>query len=313
VLTSFIAARTMSSGSPAELAFGHRLRAPPSRITAVLTGAPVPFGRRPSARPAFRSLRARLRHEVPGFGGVLIARPARVMDRGAGLSADRRSGSRAGCRWRDSRRPWSLLAAKPWIAFTSGVVASIVKGRSPHSVPSRSILRDRGCRSVPFSPSRVPRRAWGARSARGFASGTRCAAAELGGNRVGAHRDLRDRPGGSGPRRCRASSAAAAPGSPVCVHHTYKGARRLQTVTPRTGRIRGAFGECRSGGVAKAQLHGESFLCRPGAGIRKEDGTTGPDVTAGQRFSARWPTDRAGGADLDQPGCRSRRPCRPRS
>jgi hypothetical protein len=48
-------------------------------------------------------------------------------------------------------------------------------------------------------------------------------------------------------------------------------------------------------------------------GRRKEDGTTGPDVTAGQRFSARWPTDRAGGADLDLPGCRSRRPCRPRS
>jgi hypothetical protein len=57
---------------------------------------------------------------------------------------------------------------------------------------------------------------------------------------------------------------------------------------------------------------GESFLCRPGAGIRKEDGTTGPAVTAGQRFSARWPTDRADRADLDQPGCRSRRPCRPR-
>jgi len=77
----------------------------PSRITAVLTGAPVPFGRRPSARPAFRSLRARLRHEVPGFGADLIARPARVMDRGAGLPADRPSGSQAGCRWRDSRRP----------------------------------------------------------------------------------------------------------------------------------------------------------------------------------------------------------------
>jgi hypothetical protein len=41
--------------------------------------------------PASRSLRARLLDEVPGFGAVLIARPACVTDRGAGLVADRRS------------------------------------------------------------------------------------------------------------------------------------------------------------------------------------------------------------------------------
>jgi hypothetical protein len=51
----------------------------------------VPFVRRPNARAGLRSLRARLRHEVPGFGAVLIARSARVTDRGAGLVADRRS------------------------------------------------------------------------------------------------------------------------------------------------------------------------------------------------------------------------------
>jgi hypothetical protein len=63
----------------------------------------------------------------------------------------------------------------------------------------------------------------------------------------------------------------------------------------------------------EAKLHGASLLCRPGAGLRKEDGTTGPDVTAGPRFSARWPTDRAGGADLDQPGSAARSPPRTRS
>src|SRR4029453_14877122 len=46
-----------------------------------------------------------------------------------------------------------LLAAKRWIAVTSWVVCSIVKGPSPHSVPNRSpygsILRDRGSESVP--------------------------------------------------------------------------------------------------------------------------------------------------------------------
>jgi len=69
---------------------GYPARAP-WRTSAVLAGAPVPFARRLSAPPASRLLRARLPREVPGFGAVLIACSARVMDRGTGLPADLRS------------------------------------------------------------------------------------------------------------------------------------------------------------------------------------------------------------------------------
>ena len=76
-LPSF-AARTASSGSrpssPRPSGSVHL-----SRTSAGSAGAPVPFARRPSARTGLRFLRARLRHEVPGFGAVLIARPAGVV------------------------------------------------------------------------------------------------------------------------------------------------------------------------------------------------------------------------------------------
>jgi hypothetical protein len=84
VLTSLHAARKASSGRRPRLAFGH-------------SGTGSPRGS-PRSSPALRShslaVRALLRpppapsappREVPGFGAVLIARPAGVMNPGAGL------------------------------------------------------------------------------------------------------------------------------------------------------------------------------------------------------------------------------------
>jgi hypothetical protein len=50
------------------------------------------------------------------------------MDRGTGLAADLRTGVQTAARWRGSRRPRSLLAAKRWITVTSAVVGSMLKG-----------------------------------------------------------------------------------------------------------------------------------------------------------------------------------------
>jgi hypothetical protein len=165
VLTSLLAARRASSARRPSSPSAIRHRAA-SRITAVLAGTRGPFARRPGARSGLRLLRARLRREVLGFGAVLITRswrhgPGRRPSRGSPL------GARAGRRWRGSRRPRSLLAAKRWIACTSSVVCSIVNGPSPHSLPNRSpcgsMLRGRGSESVSirslFSSSSVPGRA----------------------------------------------------------------------------------------------------------------------------------------------------------
>jgi hypothetical protein len=192
VLTSFLAAHEGSSGRrPSSLRpSGTGL---PSRITAVLTGAPVPFPRRLSARPAFRSLRARLRHEVPGFGADLIARPAGIVDRGMAFPRIAARVPEPAAGGEEAVALGCLLAAKRWIDVTSSVVCSIVKGRSPHSVPSHSpsgwILGGAVRVQSPFGPSFVAPRAWGKRDPR---HGTRipvadaCAAAgtrsELGGN-----------------------------------------------------------------------------------------------------------------------------------
>jgi hypothetical protein len=102
----------------------------------------------PSAPPSERSLGlpsspSAPRHEVPGFGGRLFARPARDLDRRAGAAADLRSSARADRR--GARVP------------------------SP-SEPARDEPVDRrdffGCRAdpegseSPFTPHRVSRRAW---------------------------------------------------------------------------------------------------------------------------------------------------------
>jgi hypothetical protein len=110
--------------------------------------------------------------------------------------------------WRDSRRLGCLPAPMRWIDVTASVVCSIVKGRTPRSVPialdpERSRVPLSAIRSLMSSSSSLASQI----RPRISRPRTRCAAA--GGNRVGAHRDLGDRPGGSGPRRWRASSAAA--------------------------------------------------------------------------------------------------------
>jgi hypothetical protein len=214
VLTSLLAARTASSGcrqsSPS--AIGTGLQRGPPRPSPALRSRSLAVR---ALLRGLRLLRARLRREVPGFGAVLIARLARVTDRGAGLVADLRSVARAGVRWRDSRRPRGMLAAKRWIPVTFSVVCSIVKGRSPHSVPNRSpsgsILRDRGSDAVPIRSPLGSSRAWGAGSAAkgiGFLSPTRAAAV---GTRMEPEREpigdlrrrRRGRPGGATPRPVR--------------------------------------------------------------------------------------------------------------
>jgi hypothetical protein len=198
--------------------------------------------RSPSERSSgLRLLRARLRREMPEFGAVLIARPAASRtwcrpSRGSPV------GVQAGGLWRDSRRPRSLLAAKRWIAVTSSVVCSILRGPSPHSVPIRSpcgsILRDRGSDSVTI---RSPLSSSSCLEERDPPNGTRipvrdtCAAAgtrwELGRNAS----ESASPPPRQRTRRFHTSTATAGPlGGPVPnrVHHPYKGARRLQSVTP---------------------------------------------------------------------------------
>jgi len=169
-----------------------------------------------------RLLRARLPREVPGFGAVLIARSARVTDRGARLP---RISARCPSRRpvRDSRRPRSLLAAKRWIAVTSSVVCSIVKGSSPHSVPNRLDPEASRFRlsphSVPLEFLAVPRGAASAPrnsdSCRGHVRGGRNwvgTRRELGGN----HRGLASPPARPRAWRCHASTATTSPrGSPV--------------------------------------------------------------------------------------------------
>jgi hypothetical protein len=124
---------------------------------------------------------------------------------------------------RDSRRPRSLLAAKRWIAVTSSVVCSIVKGSSPHSVPNRLDPEASRFRlsphSVPLEFLAVPRGAASAPrnsdSCRGHVRGGRNwvgTRRELGGN----HRGLASPPARPRAWRCHASTATTSPrGSPV--------------------------------------------------------------------------------------------------
>jgi hypothetical protein len=252
VLTSLLAARNAPSGrrpgSPSVFRRWASFRGSPRSLPALRSRSLTAQARhRPPFAPGAPP------HEVPGFGAVVIARPARVTDRGASLLADLRSVPRAGRRRRDSCRPrTSCLRPSGGSLSTYSVVCSIVKRPTPQSVPIRSILRDRGSCSVRIRSllSSSPCLGewdppYGTRgSCRGRAGGRR--------NWVGTRRapigGLRRRGGVS---RCHTSTATPCPVGgqiPNRVHHPYKGARRLQTVTPCAGRIRGAFGECRSGG-----------------------------------------------------------------
>jgi hypothetical protein len=100
-------------------------------------------------RPSVFSERAS--HEVPGFRGRLLARPARALGR-----------SRRCCRGSPlvgpSRPPGGetalalrrLLAANQWIAETSAVVEPILRRPSPHSLPLESLLVP-GAKARPIS------------------------------------------------------------------------------------------------------------------------------------------------------------------
>lgn len=139
VLTSVLPAR-MPPSAPAELAFGIRR----GHSLAVVHGThrpPVPIARRPSARPAFRLLRALLAMRCPGSGpsarssGSRVGRSRLVLPRVSARQPEPTVG------WRDCPRLRSLLAANQWIAETSAVVEPILRGRSPHSLPIESPAR----------------------------------------------------------------------------------------------------------------------------------------------------------------------------
>jgi hypothetical protein len=238
VLTSLIAARTVSSSRRSA-----RLRPSGSGSladSADLASAPVPFARRPSCSSGLRcserasSRGARGRGRPDRSSGSRHG-PWRRPSRGSPL------GARAPAAGRDNAVALGgLLAAKRWIAVTSSVVCSIVKGPSPHSVPIR--LDPEGSRfrlsphSVPLEFLPVPGRGGTAHGTRIRATET-CVAAgtrwELGGNHRGPRRGRR-----GGPGRATLRPPWRAPlGSPAPhrVHHPYKGARRLQTVTPFKG------------------------------------------------------------------------------
>jgi hypothetical protein len=238
VLTSLLAASHASSSrrpsSPSairHMAFLAVIRGPRWRSGPVRTP--------PSQRSSgLRSLRARLRNEVPGFGAVLIARSAVVTDRGAGLPADPRSltepaagGETAvalGACSRPSGGSLSLLrlSARSW------------RVRVPTQSPFGSILRDRGSDSVPIRSLLSSSSCLGERDP---AHGTRIPVAD-----TCATAGTRWEPGGNPSGTCVGTGEAAGPAVPRFeryggprwrpvpdrVHHPYKGARRLRTVTP---------------------------------------------------------------------------------
>jgi hypothetical protein len=113
--------RTASSGRRPSSPSVIRLRAP-SRTPRSLPASSVP-SRSPSERSSGLPFApsAPLR-EVPEFGAVLIARPARVTDRGAGLPADLRSVPEPAAGGEEAVALGGLLAAKRWITVTSSVV-----------------------------------------------------------------------------------------------------------------------------------------------------------------------------------------------
>jgi hypothetical protein len=141
----------------------------------------------------------------------------------------------AGRRWRGSRRPRSLLAAKRWIR--RHVFGCLLDREwsgsplSPQSLPMR--LDPEGSRfrigphSVPLEFLPVPERAGSAlrnpdsRRDTCSAAGTRWEPGRNPSGTCGAYQEV-------AARRCRASTAAASPlGGPVPnrVHHPYKGVR----------------------------------------------------------------------------------------
>jgi hypothetical protein len=134
--------RALASPQRPQVAGRTRLR--PHPAPGSLRGPPRPCQRSGPVRLAserssgLRSLRGAPPREVPGFGAVLIARRlgsltvALAFPRIAARVPEPAAGGETVV------RPRSPLAAKWWIAVTSSVVCSIVKGRSPHSVPNRS-------------------------------------------------------------------------------------------------------------------------------------------------------------------------------
>lgn len=141
VLTSFIAAARASFGPRPSSPFGIRRGHHSSSTGSPRCSGPV---RSPSERsPGLPSSPSAPRHEVPGFGAIWSLVRLRVLDSRAGAAVDLRSSARAGRRWLDCRRLRSLLAANQWIAEISAVV---------ETDPERS--------ESPFTPHRVPRRAW---------------------------------------------------------------------------------------------------------------------------------------------------------
>ena len=110
VLTSFIAG-AQASPAPGRARLRHPARASVRGPPRGFTGCSGPV-RSPSERSSgLPSPPSGPRHEVPGFGAVCLAHPARVLDRRAGISVDLRLSARADRRWRTCRRLRSLLAA----------------------------------------------------------------------------------------------------------------------------------------------------------------------------------------------------------
>jgi len=136
VLTSF-RRRAHASSSSGRGRRRHPERASPWGRPRGSPGASVSSARRLSARPASVSFEL-ASSEVPGFGAVCLARPARILDRRAGVFADLRSSARAGRLRRACRRLRSLLAADQWIA----------KAPLAHPIAHRSLRLYKGSREA---------------------------------------------------------------------------------------------------------------------------------------------------------------------
>jgi hypothetical protein len=139
VLTSLLFASSHASFSAGRARLRHPTRAFTRGRPRHSPGAPDPIARRPSARQAFRLLRARLAMRCPGSGpsarsSVVSWTVPPVLPRVSARQPEPTAG------WPDCPRLRSLLAANQWIAETSSVAEPILRGPSPHSLPIESLV-----------------------------------------------------------------------------------------------------------------------------------------------------------------------------
>jgi hypothetical protein len=119
-----------------------------SRSSTALTGCFGPDRSPSECSPGLRSSPSAPRHEVPGFGGRLLVRPARILDRSAGAAAGLRSSARADRRVARLPSPWEPARGEPVdrrdVCCCRADPERSESPFTPHRVPARCLRPRRG-------------------------------------------------------------------------------------------------------------------------------------------------------------------------